>query len=141
MFPSDAKERKDAPVFSGCFAYFPNALWEVAKLSKRGNDQHNPGTPLHWDRSKSQDELDALARHLLGTAKAESIDEEIEEATAVTWRALANLQKLCEKRDAENAMIGGAPGTSEEDFKTMWQPPTEAQVNEYIESLNRDGRG
>lgn len=83
--PTDAKARKGIPVYSGCIAYFPDALAAVAKLSKKGNDQHNPGKPLHWDRTKSGDELDALMRHV--------IDGDWD---AVAWRALAHLQKQLE---------------------------------------------
>ena len=86
ILPEDPKERKQIPVYSGCLAYFPDALIEVAKLSQAGNDQHNPGQPLHWDRSKSGDELDALIRHLLEGDWA-----------AVAWRALAHCQKELEK--------------------------------------------
>ena len=100
MLPTNAKERKAIPIFSGFIAYFPDAIVEVTKVSKRGNDQHNPGKPLHWDRSKSQDELDALSRHLLGAANPGSLDEQIDEAAARTWRSLADLQKLCEEREA-----------------------------------------
>ncbi|MCP4485275.1 MAG: hypothetical protein GY823_12045, partial [Flavobacteriaceae bacterium] len=35
---SKAQKRKDTPVFSGVLKYFPNALKEVAKCSKAGND-------------------------------------------------------------------------------------------------------
>ena len=35
--------RKATPLFSGCIAYFPDALMEIARLSKHCNDQHNPG--------------------------------------------------------------------------------------------------
>ena len=59
---TDAKERKGLPVFSGVLKYFPDALLAVAECSRIGNDQHNAGKPLHWDRSKSGDELDALTR-------------------------------------------------------------------------------
>lgn len=86
--PEDAQERKGIPIYSGVIRYFPDALAAVAKLSKRGNDQHNPGKSLHWDRSKSGDELDAMMRHV--------IDEDWD---AVAWRALANLQKELEKED------------------------------------------
>ena len=55
-----AAERKAHPIASGCLDYFPDALLAVAELSRIGNEQHNPGTPLHWDRSKSADEADAL---------------------------------------------------------------------------------
>ena len=92
--PTDPKERKDIPIYSGCFMYFPDALIEVAICSKTGNDQHNPGLPLGWDRSKSGDELDALSRHLM---QAGTIDSDgIRHSTKVAWRALANLQKEIE---------------------------------------------
>ena len=89
-----AQERKDTPVFSGVLNYFPDAIRAVAKCSKVGNDQHNPDKPLHWDRSKSGDELDALTRHLL---EAGTIDTDgVRHSTKVAWRALANLQKEIE---------------------------------------------
>ena len=90
-----AQQRKNTPVFSGVLNYFPDALREVARCSKVGNDQHNAGQPLHWDRSKSTDELDALTRHLL---EAGTIDTDgVRHSAKVAWRALANLQKEIEK--------------------------------------------
>lgn len=100
MLPTDSAARKRIPVYSGCVAYFPDALAEVAIISYEGNEQHNPGTPLHWDRSKSTDELDALMRHLLdGSQPGRSLDERIKDAAARSWRSLADLQKLCEERN------------------------------------------
>ena len=88
-------ERKKIPIYSGVLNYFPDAIREVAKCSYAGNYQHNPDKPLHWDRSKSGDELDALARHLL---EAGTIDSDgIRHSAKVAWRALANLQKEIEK--------------------------------------------
>src|ERR1700722_11536324 len=49
--PTDSNERKTYPVLSGCVKYFPAALAGVAKISKLGNDKHNPGEPLHHARS------------------------------------------------------------------------------------------
>ena len=90
----DATARKDSPAYSGFLRYFPLAVMEVAACSKRGNDQHNPGAPMHWDRSKSGDELDALVRHLL---EAGSTDKDgIRHSTKVAWRAMANLEKELE---------------------------------------------
>ena len=40
-----AADRKATPVFSGVLKYFPNALKEVSKCSKAGNDQHHPDKP------------------------------------------------------------------------------------------------
>ena len=86
--------RKQTPIFSGVLNYFPDAIREVAQCSFVGNEQHNPNTPLHWDRGKSGDELDALARHLL---EAGTIDSDgIRHSAKVAWRALANLQKEIE---------------------------------------------
>lgn len=92
--PKDAHARKNTPIFSGVLRYFPDALAEVAHCSWKGNEQHNPGTDLHWDRSKSGDELDALTRHLV---EAGTVDTDgVRHSTKVAWRALANLQKELE---------------------------------------------
>lgn len=102
MLPTDAKARKGIPVFSGFINYFPDAMVEVALLSQVGNDQHNPGKPLHWDRSKSGDELDALSRHLI---EAGTIDTDgVRHSAKLAWRAMANLQKEIERsREQESA--------------------------------------
>ena len=97
-FSNKAKERKETPVFSGVLAYFPLALKEVSKASKAGNDQHNPNTPLHWDRSKSGDELDALTRHLIDHSIDPIDDDGVLHLTKVAWRAMAALQKELEKK-------------------------------------------
>jgi hypothetical protein len=97
--PTDAKARKAVPIFSGVVRYFPDALAAVAELSRIGNDQHSPGMPLRWDRSKSTDELDALCRHLVdcGTVDSDGVLHD----TKVAWRALANLQKRLEDMNYE----------------------------------------
>lgn len=96
--PHDAKARKDVPLYTGLIKYFPRALAKVAELSRIGNDQHNPGQPLHWDRSKSGDELDALARHLFEAGMVDS--DNVSHSTKVAWRALANLEKEEEAKEA-----------------------------------------
>lgn len=94
--PTDPKERKDLPIASGVLDYFPKALAEVAKVSKRGNDQHNGvDTPLRWDRSKSTDESDALIRHFLERGKID-LDGQRHSAK-VAWRSLALLEKELEQ--------------------------------------------
>jgi len=99
--PSDAKARKDVPIYSGVIKYFPRALAAVAECSKKGNDQHNPGKPLHWDRSKSGDELDALSRHL---TEAGTIDTDgIRHSAKVAWRALANLERELEVENTKTS--------------------------------------
>ena len=90
----EAVSRKETPVFSGVLQYFPEAIKAVARCSFVGNDQHNPNKPLHWDRSKSGDELDAMTRHLLDAGTLDT--DGIRHSTKVAWRALANLQKEIE---------------------------------------------
>ena len=88
--PDDAKARKAVPLATGCLDYFPDALVEVAKCSKAGNDQHNPGEPLHWAKEKSTDHADCIMRHLMqrGTRDKEGVLH----SAKVAWRALALLQ-------------------------------------------------
>ena len=87
--PTDAKARKGIPIYTGFIAYFPRAIAAVAKLSLVGGIQHGQtAETLHWDRSKSGDELDAMMRHIL--------DGDWEQ---VAWRAMANLEKKLEKVD------------------------------------------
>ena len=88
--PTGAKERKRIPLYSGLVKYFPDALVEVAKVSFAGNEQHNPGQPLHWAREKSTDQEDTLMRHLFESG---SIDVDGQRHSAkLAWRALAVLQ-------------------------------------------------
>ena len=92
--PTDAAARKAVPLASGCLDYFPDALAAVAECSKAGNDQHNPGQPLHWARAKSGDEADALLRHLMDRGTFDT--DGIRHSAKVAWRALAMLQKELE---------------------------------------------
>lgn len=88
-FPEDSAARKTYPLYSGVLQYFPAALAAVAHHSYLGNEKHNPGQPLHWARGKSDDHLDAAARHL-----AEG------DLVGLAWRALAALQLDCETKGA-----------------------------------------
>ena len=88
--------RKEQPVATGVLDYFPDALLAVANLSKVGNDQHNPGEPLHWARDKSSDHADCLARHLIDRGKLDT--DGIMHSAKVAWRALALLQLEIEQR-------------------------------------------
>ena len=88
-----AAQRKATPVFSGVLKYFPNALKEVSKCSKAGNNQHHPDKPLHWDMDKSKDEYDALTRHLIDHTINPIDDDGMLHLTKVAWRALAGLER------------------------------------------------
>lgn len=93
--PESAADRKDVPLFTGCIDYFPLALAEVARISKAGNDQHNPGQPLHWARNKSLDHVDCVGRHLVQRG---TLDTDGKRHTAkAAWRVLALLQEELER--------------------------------------------
>lgn len=87
--------RKQHPIASGVLDYFPDALMAVANVSFVGNEQHNPGQPLHWDRAKSTDEADALLRHLKDRGKMDT--DGTRHSAKVAWRSLALLQKEIEQ--------------------------------------------
>ena len=89
------ENRKEFPVGTGVIDYFPDAILAVAHVSFVGTQQHNPGTPLHWDRSKSTDEADALMRHFVQRGSLDS--DGIRHSAKLAWRALALLQKEIEK--------------------------------------------
>ena len=94
-----AQERKATPVYSGFLMYFPDAVYAVARLSQVGNDQHHKDKPLHWDRSKSGDEQDAMTRHAMEAGCVEPVDDDgALHATKEAWRAMGNLQKTLEQR-------------------------------------------
>ena len=90
----DKSKRKEIPIYNGLLMYFPDACAAVANCSYIANEQHNPGTKMHCDRSKSGDEQDALVRHLLEAGTVD--DDGIRHSTKVAWRALAALQKEIE---------------------------------------------
>lgn len=93
--PTDASSRKEYPIATGVLDYFPDALVAIAEISKAGNDQHNPGLPLRWTRSKSGDESDTCMRHFLQRG---TIDIDGKRHTAkAAWRILALLQKEIEE--------------------------------------------
>ena len=101
--PTDSAARKALPITTGVLDYFPLALAEVARVSRAGNDHHNPGEPLHWSREKSSDHADCIARHLLerGTRDA---DGQLHSAK-LAWRALALLQLELEALDQAQRQV------------------------------------
>jgi hypothetical protein len=105
MLPQDYAARKATPLATGCFDYFPDALAAVARLSKKGNDKHNPGQALHWSKGKSNDHADCLLRHLVDRGHW---DEEMDESHTVhvAWRALALLQTEIENEREVNSQDG-----------------------------------
>jgi len=114
--PTASAERKTYPIASGVLDYFPDALVAIAQVSFKGNQQHNPGKPLHWDRTKSQDHPDTALRHFLQRGK---LDSDGQRHTAkFAWRALAMLQKEIEEEhinigQSKDVIIQYGPGLAE----------------------------
>lgn len=90
IMPTDSAARKALPVVSGVLDYFPDAILAVAEVSRIGSEQHHPGKPLHWDRSKSKDQADTLVRHLMERGTRDT--DGARHTAKVAWRALALLQ-------------------------------------------------
>jgi hypothetical protein len=93
QLPEDSDQRKLIPMATGLLDYFPRALAEVARVSKIGNDKHNPGEPMHHARGKSMDHADCIARHLIERG---GFDGGVRHSAALAWRALALLQEEME---------------------------------------------
>jgi hypothetical protein len=89
--PKDNASRKKLPMCTGVLDYFPDALAAVAYVSRIGNDQHNPGEPLHWAKEKSTDHADCIMRHLAERGTIDSTDN-TRHSAKLAWRALALLQ-------------------------------------------------
>lgn len=90
LIPDDNAGRKAIPVCTGVLDYFPSALLEVAKVSQAGNDQHNPGQPLHWARGKSMNQSDTMLRHYMQRGTIDT--DNVRHLAKAAWRVLAELQ-------------------------------------------------
>ena len=101
LLPSDPAERKKIPIGSGVLDYFPAAIAEIAKVSQAGNDQHNPGQPLHWAREKSTDQADTMQRHFIERGSFDT--DGLRHSAKMAWRALALLQLELEAAGAPKA--------------------------------------
>lgn len=90
LLPQNSGERKETPICTGVFDYFPRALAYVARVSRVGNDKHNPGEPLHWSKHKSTDHADCIGRHLI--ERGEFDEHGLRHSGMLAWRALALLE-------------------------------------------------
>lgn len=102
--PTDAKARKDAPMYRGLLKYFPKALAYVAEVSRICNEQHNPGQPMYWAKEKSTDHGDCIVRH---QCDAGTLDTDgVRHSGKIAWRALAQLETELEAAEAEQSTPG-----------------------------------
>jgi len=110
--PKGYDARKAIPLFDFLTKYFPLAIVEVTRIAVAGNAQHNPGEPLHWARGKSMDQLNTAMRHIFDHGMGTVYDTEPPEVEAAiggktmhlakaAWRLLAEIQLLCEAREAD----------------------------------------
>lgn len=133
--PTDSNDRKEIPITSGVLRYFPAALAGVARISKAGNDKHNPGEPLHHARGKSMDHADCIMRHLMDVQDLLAAYERADhckltgallaEASQLCWRALALSQELHERFGAPLAPGARLPTA---DQRPEWQARPESVI-------------
>ena len=115
--PAESNARKATPITTGVLDYFPAALAAVARVSKAGNDKHNPGQPLHHSRGKSADHADSAVRHIMERG---GIDPETGQrySAQAAWRVLAMLQQ--ELEDAGEAPMARGARYDEDPGPTVY---------------------
>jgi hypothetical protein len=124
VLPEDSGARKGLPITTGVYDYFPNAIAEVAGVSKVGNDKHNgEGTPLRWTFGVSDDHADCISRHLVDRGNRDASG--VRHSAYIAWRALALLE-------AELIAEGATPGRA-----VVMPTPPAPTLAEAIEDTSR----
>lgn len=101
--PNDDAGRKRMQVWTYLMEYFPDALLAEVEVSIAGNEQHNPGEPLHWARDKSTDQYNTAFRHLWDHGRGIKKDKDGQWHLAkAIWRLKAALQLEIEKERNSN---------------------------------------
>lgn len=100
-----------APIYAGFVAYFPNAMEEVAKVSRMGAQKYNlTYAEKNWLQVENGAERyrDALIRHTVEEAKGELNDPESQLAHAAhrAWNAMATLELLLRDQKPANEERG-----------------------------------
>ena len=101
--PTTDQDRKALPLWTYMMEYFPDAFVEACKVSVIGNNQHNPGQPLHWAREKSTDQMNTAFRHMWDHSRGvtKDVDGAYHLAKAI-WRLKAELQLTIEREREES---------------------------------------
>lgn len=134
LLPTDAIARKQIPLCTGVLDYFPAALAEIAKVSFHGNNQHNPGEPLHWARAKSIDQEDTIIRHLLERGTFDT--DGMRHSAKAAWRMLALLQLELESEGAPVARGARVPEAISSEKRSRLTLEAEETFRHGIEFLN-----
>lgn len=121
---TDKKARKESPMARGLLDYFPDALAYVAHVSYVGNEQHNPGEPMHWAREKSTDHADCIIRHLAERGTYDP-DDNILHSGKAAWRALANLQLELEAKGLTRNSSEAIPVSPAPKYDGDWNYPNQ----------------
>ena len=94
-YVSDVDERKSVFIYSA-FEFFPHSFQELGKVIGAGQAQHISGeteSPV-WDREKSNQHMQSLARHLADYASGEKMDDDgTYHLAKIAFRCLAQLQQ------------------------------------------------
>lgn len=101
--PTEDKARKRLQLWTFLMEYFPDTFLAVVEVAIAGNEQHNPGQPLHWAREKSKDQLNPAFRHQwdYGRGVKKDTDGQWHLAKAI-WRLSAQLQLDIEEERRKN---------------------------------------
>lgn len=96
--PTDDAGRKRLQLWTFLMEYFPDTFLALVEVAIKGNEQHNPGQPLHWAREKSKDQMNTAFRHMFdyGRGVIRDTDGQYHLAKAI-WRLSAQLQLDIEK--------------------------------------------
>lgn len=129
--PTDNAARKRLQLFTYLMEYFPDAFIAEAEVAIAGNEQHNPGEPLHWAREKSTDQLNTAFRHLWDHKRGikKDTDGQYHLAKAV-WRLKAELQLMIE---ADRAVQEAMEAQEESDEFTPRRPTVDELRAELAE--------
>jgi hypothetical protein len=154
LFGTDYEGRKAIPIFEGVVMYFPKALAAVAEVSHAGNQQHNPGEPLHWARGKSMDQYNTALRHMMdhrmggGRLDPQQEGQEINNGwrmetrdkdgvrhlAKAAWRILAALQLTIEEEES-GPQLGSLD--FEKEFKSVIVPGREQSARAGIRDTSQ----
>lgn len=105
--PLDYAARKMWQLWTYLTEYFPDAFLAEVEVAVKGNQQHNPGEPLHWAREKSKDHYNTAMRHMWDHKFSGPLDTDgCYHLAKARWRLGAALQECIEAERAAGVSSG-----------------------------------